>query len=369
MNLPVAAAVLALLGSAYTMSAAERRTPPPNTRSPEIAADGQVTFRLLAPQAEAVAVQGQWPQGRVPLTKGSNGVWTATVGPVPAGVWEYSLTVDGLGMVDPGNPAVKPQREPRTSILHVPGNPPLIHDFRDVPHGVVRSHDYRSKSVGRVRPLSVYTPPGYDQKTRTKYPVLFLQHGMGDNQATWTTHGKAHWIIDNLIAEKKCVPMIVVMMDGHAFVGDATPGGFGQNTALMERDLIEDVLPFVEANYRVKSGPEHRAICGLSMGGGHSLTIGLRHTDRFGYIGAFSAATPQPKDVAAALDDAQLTNKRLKLLWIAIGKDDFLLQMNTAFDAALKDKGLRYEYHLTDGDHSWPVWRRYLADFAPRLFQ
>lgn len=368
MNPPLAAVAL-LLGTALTMASAEPRPQPPNTRSPEIATDGKVTLRLLAPKAETVAVQGQWPNGRTELAKGSNGVWSATVGPVPAGVWEYSLNVDGLSMVDPGNPAVKPQRQPRTSILHIPGNPPLIHDFRDVPHGVVRSHDYVSKSVGRVRPLSVYTPPGYDQKTRAKYPVLFLQHGSGDNQATWTVHGKAHWILDNLIADKKCVPMIVVMMDGHAFVGDPGSGGFGQNTALMERDLVEEVMPYVEANYRVKSGAENRAIVGLSMGGGHSLTIGLHHTDLFAYVGAFSAATPQTKDVAAALDDAKLTNKRLKLLWIGIGKDDFLLQMNTAFEAALTEKGVRHEYHLTEGNHSWPVWRGYLADFAPRLFQ
>jgi enterochelin esterase-like enzyme len=368
MKLPAAALTL-LLGSVFIMSAAEPRPQRPNTRSPEIASDGKVTFRLMAPKADAVAVQGQWPNGRTLLEKGSDGVWSATVDSVPAGVWEYSLNVDGLTMIDPGNPAVKPQRTPNTSILQIPGNPSLIFDFRDVPHGVVRSHDYISKSVGRVRPLSVYTPPGYDQKTRTKYPVLFLQHGSGDNQSTWTVHGKAHWILDNLIAEKKCVPMIVVMMDGHAFVGDAGTGGLGNNTALMERDLIEDVMPYVEANYRVKSGPANRAIVGLSMGGGHSLTIGLHHTDLFGYVGAFSAATPQPKEVATALDDAKLTNKRLKLLWIGIGKNDFLLQMNTAFEATLTDKGIRHEYHLTEGTHSWPIWRGYLADFAPRLFQ
>jgi enterochelin esterase family protein len=155
------------------------------------------------------------------MDRGSNDVWSVTVGPVESGIWEYSFQVDGVTIIDPLNPLIKPMRQPRTSILHLPSDPPALHDYQHVPHGVVRQHTYFSKSLGRLRELVVYTPPGYDQKPSEQYPTLYLQHGSGDNQATWTTHGKAHWIVDNLIAQGRAKPMIIVMMDGHA----AIPGG------------------------------------------------------------------------------------------------------------------------------------------------
>ena len=320
---------------------------PPLIVSPETHSDRRVTFRLWAPKAGEVTVVGQWSDGRSAMTRDTNGVWTVTLGP--------------------NNPAIKPMRSPRTSILHLPGQPPLIHDLRDVPHGSVRLHTYPSKSLGRAREMVVYTPPGYDVDRDRRYPVLWLQHGMGDNQATWTVHGKAQWILDNLLAERRAQPMLIVMLDGHA----AWPGaqGFGNNTEVFERDLIEDAMPFVEANYRVKAGPMYRAIVGLSMGGHQSLTIGLQHTDLFGWVGGFSSAVPSRESVATALDHPDVTNSRLKLLWIACGKNDFLLQRNREFVALLKEKGVRHEWELTAGDHSWPVWRRYLAALAPRLFQ
>lgn len=345
-----------------------RRSRPPAVVSPELQADRRVTFRLLAPKASEVVVAGQWPDGRTPMTKGTNDVWSVTVGPIEPGVWEYSFQVDGLTMIDPGNPAIKPMREPRTSILHVPGNPPLTHDFQDVPHGVVRMQSYRSKALDRVRELAVYTPPGYDQHPGAQFPTLYLQHGAGDNQATWTVHGKAHWIFDNLIAQGRVQPMVVVMMDGHAAVG-GNAGGPQSNTALFERDLLEDVMPFIEANYHVKTDGASRGIVGLSMGGGQSLTIGLNHLDRFGWVGGFSSSVPAQETVADALQNAEATNQKLKLLWIGCGKDDFLLQRNEAFIALLKEKGIHHEWHLTEGNHSWPVWRTYLAEFAPKLFQ
>jgi enterochelin esterase family protein len=326
-----------------------------------------VTFRLRAAQAREVAVSGQFAPGRTALEKGTNDVWSVTVGPVEPGVYEYSFAVDGLSMIDPGNPAIKPMREPRTSILHLPGDPPRIHDFRDVPHGVVRAHTYRSKSLGRLRELAVYTPPGYDQHPELRYPVLYLQHGSGDNQATWVVHGKAHWILDNLIAEDKAKPMVVVMMDGHAAIGGAGPGRTS-NTDAFQQDLLEDVLPFIEASYRVRTDAASRGIVGLSMGGGQSLTTGLNHADRFGWVGGFSASVPSADAVGGALADAATTNARLKLLWIACGDKDFLRERNDQFIALLKEKGIRHEWVSTEGDHSWPVWRRYLADFLPRVF-
>ena len=347
---------------------ARRAQRPPAVRSPQILADRRVTFQFRAPKATEVVVAGQWPNGRSPMTKDANDVWSVTVGPIAPGVWEYSFQVDGLQMIDPGNPAIKPMREPRTSILHIPGQPPLLHDFQDVPHGTVRQHTYFSKSLGRVRELVVYTPPGYDKQADTRFPTLYLQHGMGDNQATWVAHGKAHWILDNLIAQGRARPMVMVMMDGHATVVQGM-GGFQDNTTAFGRDLLEDVMPFVEANYRVKTDPASRAIAGLSMGGGQSLTIGLNHLDRFAWVAGFSSAVPSREALAGILNDPAATNEKLKLLWIGVGKDDFLLQRNQEFIATLKEKDIRHEWHLTDGNHSWPVWRLYLADLAPKLFQ
>jgi enterochelin esterase-like enzyme len=220
-----------------------------------------------------------------------------------------------------------------------------------------------------VRELMVYTPPSYDKQADARFPTFYLQHGSGDNQATWVTHGKAHWILDNLIAQGRAKPMVVVMMDGHAAVGG--PGGPGaqNNTALYERDLLEDVLPLVEANYRVKTDAAGRGIVGLSMGGGQSLTVGLNHLDRFAWVGGFSSSVPSQPAVAGALENPEATNQKLKLLWIGCGKDDFLLQRNEAFIAALKEKNIRHEWRLSEGGHSWPVWRIYLAEIAPKLFQ
>lgn len=362
---------LLLLAAGLTAPAAEAPAPrsrPPAVVSPELQGDGHVTFRLQAPKATEVVLNGQWPDGRIPMAKNANGVWSVTAGPVEPGVWEYSFQVDGLSMIDPGNPAIKPMRAPRTSILHLPGNPPLVHDFQDVPHGVVRQHTYRSKSLGRLRELAVYTPPSYDAQRDARFPALYLQHGSGDNQATWVVHGKAHWILDNLIAQGRAQPMVVVMMDGHAAIGGG-PAGFQDNTAAFQRDLLEDVMPFVEAGYRVKTDAASRGLVGLSMGGGQSLTIGLNHLERFAWVGGFSSSAPSKDAVAAALEDPAATNQKLKLLWIACGRNDFLLERNQAFVAMLEENNIRHEWQLTDGAHSWPVWRKYLAEFAPKLFR
>ncbi len=342
---------------------------PAPIRSPEVSADRQVTFRLRAPKATEVIVAGQWSTNRIAMVQGTNGVWSVTVGPIDPGVWEYSFAVDGLSMIDPGNPAIKPMREPRTSILHLPGVPPMLHDFQPVPHGVVHAHTYFSKPLQRPRELAVYTPPGYDKSRGTRYPVLYLQHGSGDNQATWVAHGRAHWILDNLIAQGRAKPMIVVMMDGHpAPAGDPLPPG-ENNSTRFERDLLEAVMPFVEANYRLKPGAAQRALAGLSMGGEQALRIGLNHTDTFAWIAGFSAGAPAADAITAATSDPTGINKRVRLLWVACGRNDFLLKRNEDFIALLKSKDIHHEWHLTEGAHSWPVWRLYLADLAPRLFR
>ncbi len=337
--------------------------------SPDIAGP-RVTFRIRAQQAKEVALRGQWSKEAVPMTRGDDGVWTASVEPAPAGIWEYSFAVDGLNVLDPLNPAFKPQREPGKSILHIPSVPPAAWDWQDVPHGTVHQHGYASKALGRPRELWVYTPPGYERDGEKKYPLLVLQHGSGDNQRTWVEHGKAHWIFDNLIAQGKARPMVVVMLDGHP-LGTPGRGDEAKRAAAMDafqHELFDDALPLTASLYRVEKDAAHLAIAGLSMGGGQALTAGLSHPDRFAWIGAFSAAPASPEIGQKLSADPAATNAGLCLLWIAVGKDDFLRQRNEEFIAVLKDKGIRHTWQLTDGDHSWPVWRRYLAEFAPLLF-
>ena len=352
-----------------TNSAPARRIGPAFLRSPEILSDGRVTFRLRTTNATQVSVQGQWTGEQLPMSQDTQGVWSVTAPKVEPGVWEYSFVMNGFQMIDPVNPVIKPMREPRTSILHVAGKPPLIHDFQEVPHGIVHQHTYFSKVLGRQREFAVYTPPGYDASRSARFPTLYLQHGFGDNQATWTAHGKAHWILDNLIAQRKARPMVIVMMDGHAIPPTDTPPMSSTNSIGFERDLLEEVLPRSEAMYRLKASPAHRALVGLSMGGEQSLRIGLNHTEQFSWVGGFSAATPSKESIAKVLENASAVNQKLKLLWIACGKDDFLLQRNEEFIALLKANTIRHEWRLTEGNHSWPVWRVYLAELAPKLFQ
>jgi enterochelin esterase-like enzyme len=349
----------------------------PSLISPEVQADRRVTFRLRAPDAKQVSVSGEWGGGAKAMTREEGGTWSVTLGPLDAGIYGYSFNLDGFQTLDPANPGVKPMRAPRTSILEVPGDPPRIHEFQDVPHGTVRVHEYRSRSLAKRRGLYVYTPPNYDKDASARYPVLYLFHGSGDNEATWAQFGHANLIVDNLLAQGKAKPMIIVMPDGHAApprppggaAATAGPEGRSRNIADFERDLLEDVMPFVAANYRVRNEAESRAIAGLSMGGGQSLTIGLNHTALFAWVGGFSAAVSDPAtSISAALADPKATDSALRLVWIACGKDDRLVENAQRFTEVLKEKGIRHEFQVTEGNHSWPVWRRYLAEFVPRLF-
>jgi len=335
--------------------------------SPEILPDGGVTFRYRAPKATEVKVSGQFGADAA-MTKNTQGVWSVTVPSVAAGVYEYRFVVDGLSVIDPQNSAIKPQRWPGSSILHVQASPPAPWDLQDIPHGTIHEHTYKSKALDKFRRIIVYTPPGAES---SRLPVLYLAHGFSDNEATWTVHGKAHWIMDSLITSKKAVPMIIVMPDAHALPPGA--GGFGDygpaNSAALCRELTEDIIPLVERTYKVAAKPQSRAFAGLSMGGHHALTVALNHHDQFGWIGAFSSAPPPTNTVAAGLSNAKKVNDDLKLLWIACGEKDFLFKRNGEFTSLLKDKGIRCEYVETEGDHSWPVWRRYLTEFAPKLFR
>jgi len=370
--LPLVVATISLVTSSLTAQEAKvpaRRAASGPVPPPEIRADGGVTFRYRSTKAAEVKVAGQiGPE--TALTKGEDGLWSGTVPNVKPGVYEYRLVVDGVNLIDPANPAVKPQRWPGVSILHLPANPPAPWDLQDIPHGTLHEHTYKSKALDRWRHVVIYTPPNASALGRL--PVLYLAHGYSDNEGTWTVHGKAHWILDSLIAARKAVPMIVVMPDAHALPPESG-GAFDQygpeNSAAFCRELIQDLIPLVETNYRVAARARSRAFAGLSMGGHHALTVALNHHDLFGWIGAFSSAPPPTELIAAGLMTPAAVNRDLRLFWIACGGKDFLIKNNETFVAMLKEKQIRHEYVLTEGDHSWPVWRNYLTEFAPKLFR
>lgn len=359
--------LLRLLG--HTASAA----PHTSLISPEVRADGRITFRLRAPKAEKVSVICE-AIGAQPMSKDEQGIWSLTVGPVPPGIYDCQFDVDGLRITDPASPSVFGNRQGSRGYVEVPGPPghPRTDEWRDVPHGTVAIHWYTSKATGARRRAHVYAPPGYQQDQSRRYPVLYLLHGSGDNDSHWTLLGRANVIADNLLADGLAVPMLIVMPDGHALdrSRDREKTDRSRWREPFEKDLLESVLPLVEANYRVKADAQHRAIVGLSMGGGQSIGVGLGHVDQFAWVGAFSAAVSGEDPVLAGLrTDPGVANKNLKLLWIGIGKDDFLLARNREFVKALDELKIRHTYQETAGKHAWGVWRGYLADFLPLLFR
>ena len=355
-----------------TSTAADAQAPRADTLvSPEVHPDRRVTFRLRAPKASEVTLLGDWmnPTNSHPkLTRDEQGVWSATLGPLDPGLAIYTFTVDGVTMPDPINPRIKLRARTSASLVDVPGLGPELWVARDVPHGAVGINWRKSNVTGDTRAYHVYTPPGYDPRQGKRYPVLYLLHGNNDTASGWTDVGKANFIIDNLIAEKKVEPMIVVMPWGHA-----VPYGGSQsnNAATFERYLIEEVIPQVEKKYRVEDNRENRAIVGLSMGGGHALQIGLGHLDLFSTLAAFSSAVPADFEsrFRTLLEDSEGTNKKLKLLWIGCGRQDPAFERNQKLAELLTKYRVRNSFHATDGLHNFAVWRRYLADVAPLLFQ
>ncbi len=337
--------------------------------SPEVRADRTVTFRLLAPKVTQVALNGEFG-GRQPMTKDDSGLWSVTVGPLDPDIYSYTFDVDGVATVDPRNGYVKTGRS-TSSLVQVPAESPTFYDAREVPHGAVAVQWYPSKSLGALRRMHVYTPPGYDAAAKTKYPVVYLLHGSGDDDSGWTWIGRANFIADNLIAAHKAKPMIIVMPAGHALPQPKPGEGaehYIRNATAFQDDLLKDVIPFVEKHYRVNAEAGQRAIVGLSMGGGQSLAVGLTHLDQFAWIGAFSSGGNLRGKTDDLLADAKATNKKLHLLWIACGKQDFLFKINQDFDALLTSRQITHEFHATEGTHTWRLWRPYLRDFLQRLF-
>jgi enterochelin esterase-like enzyme len=360
---------------------APRRGPQgPQAVSPEVGADRQVTFRIQAPKAEAVKVTG----GDMPeigpgkdMTKNDQGIWEVKLGPVNPGAYRYNFNVDGVTVIDPRNPATSESNANTWSLVVVPGSD--IFDVKEVSHGAVAQVTYYSQSLKRHRRMHIYTPPGYELGGE-KYPVFYLLHGASDSDASWSTVGRAGFIMDNLIAAGKAKPMIVVMPAGHT-----GPFNWGGRLPVDEftQDFEGDIRPYVEKHYRVFTEAKNRAIAGLSMGGMQTLNIAFNKLADFAYIGVYSSGIfgigggmggnqpqgpsweEQRKDT---LDNADL-KKGVKLLWFATGKDDFLVKTSQASVEMLKKHGFDVVYKETDGAHTWINWREYLNEFAPKLFQ
>ena len=342
----------------------EEKEPPV---SPEIKEDRRVVFRLHAPEAAEVQLRGI-TRTLIDLKKNRRGIWSVTVPHVDPGIYKYSFIVDGEPMIDPSNPAVIPEKNPDHSLLEISTETPLFYQWRDVPHGTVHLHSYFSAPLKRVRRLRVYTPPGYEADPGKRYPVLYLFHGTGDTEATWTEFGRAHHIIDNLLAENKCEPMLLVMPDGHADL-QGEEGDHRANFVKFEQDVLQSVLPLVDHDYRTIASPAGRAVNGLSLGGMQALEIGINHADLFAWIGGMSAYVPEPYDLIAPGYANPKFHDQVKLLWMSIGKDDFLLPDAKKFRADLQRHGIEPSWTITEGTHEWTVWRQYLRDFAPLLFR
>jgi enterochelin esterase family protein len=367
----------------------------PTFTSPEVSADRRVTFRLYAPDATNVSLRG----GDIPaparqnaqFTKRENGVWEMTTGALEPGAYRYVYVVNGVGVIDPRNTAISESNTTTWSVVSVPGSE--VFDVKTVPHGAVASVYYQSTALGRTRRMHVYTPPGYETST-TKYPVFYLLHGAGDCDDSWTSVGRANFILDNLIATNKAKPMIVVMPAGHTTTAPTGRGAGGPGTPTRDEfaaDFVSDILPYVEKHYRVIPDRAHRAIAGLSMGGGQTLNIGIPNLDKFAYIGVYSSgllgsrpAPPAPgaaaaapaapfgsawaQQNAAALDNAAL-RKGLRLFWFSTGVEDGLMPTTKSTVELFSQHGFTPVFKESPGGHTWLNWRNYLVEFTPQLFQ
>jgi enterochelin esterase family protein len=336
-------------------------------------ADHTVTFRLHAGEATAVTVSGDFAQTPQNLTKGGDGIWTLTTAVLRPALYEYNFTVNGVEMTDPSNPLVRAGDRGSSARFEVKGEKPAPYDIQPVPHGTVRIEYYNSKKFEVPKMVWVYTPPGYETSS-VKYPAMYLLHGAGGTEADWVVTGHANLILDNLIAEGKAKPMIVVMPYGRPgpspTLGLVAPAGVTEPGVTFPNDVVEDVVPFAEKTYRISAKPDDRAIAGLSMGGNQTLQVGLTHLDLFHYIGAFSPVVMNPEQVFKdALADAAGTNKRLKAFYIYIGKLDTLYASNQNLDKVLTEHNVKHTFVETEEWHVWRNWRDYLADFAPRIFR
>ena len=341
--------------------------------SPEVLSDNRVTFRFRAPNAKEVFLEREGAT-RVPMEKNEQGVWSFTSDPLEPDYYGYSFIVDGVALIDPMNPLMKPNLLNTQSMVHVPGPVSLPWETNHVPHGTVHHHFYRSRVVGDERDLFVYTPPAYDPRAKKLYPVLYLQHGYSGDARGWAVNGRANVTLDNLIAEGKAKPMLMVM--SLSYGAPEIVQRSGPDLGLLKRNydrfrdaLLTEVIPEVEKSYRVAKDRNARAIAGVSMGGAESLYVGLNAVNTFAWIGSFSAGGMMDNYNAAYPTLNSEVNARLRLLWIACGTEDGLIGANRKFREWLTSRNVKFTAIETPGMHTWLVWRRNLAAFAPLLFR
>lgn len=366
---------------------------PTNVRGadyPRLNPDLSATFRVRAEHAQRVQLLLELGQSVYDMVQSQAGLWQVTTRPLLPGFHYYAIAVDGFVSNDPGSRVFFAAGK-EVSGLEVPAPESDFFAIKDVPHGTVRTEWYRSEKTGQTRRIYVYTPPGYDQSDQ-HYPVLYLQHGFGEDEAGWSDQGHENFILDNLIAAHKAKPMIVVNANGMEDVElqpppspqanrntNEPPSSTGvarffmdQRYPLFDRMLTSELVPFIDASFRTIPDREHRALAGLSMGGAQALRVGFNHIDQFAYLGAFSPAiqiTDVRSDYDGVLASPEKVNQQLRLLWIGIGREDFLHDPVSASHEALERAGIKHVWMESSGAHVWTVWRKYLADFAPRLFQ
>jgi len=373
----------------------------PGVQSPVINEDGTVTFRYVAPKAVTVTLSGDFlPTQKMKTQFGEfempgvanliekEGVWEYTTEkPVAPELYTYTFKVDGTTVIDPNNMWVNRDVASLTSVLLVPGDRADLYDIKEVPHGSVTKVWYKSDAAGFSRRLSVYTPAGYEDNTKTKYPVVYVLHGIGGDEDAWLTQGRAAQILDNLIAQGKAKPMIAVFTNGNisqeaAPLENAT--GYTRPTMSLPKTMegsfeaaFPEIVKFIDSHYRTIAKKQSRAVCGLSMGGFHSLYLSLNYPDYFNYTGLFSAAISTGSEANAVNDiykdvDQKLATyfgKKPALFWIGCGNSDFLYKANTDFRTKLDEAGYPYKYMETDGGHIWKNWRIYLSEYLPLLFK
>lgn len=353
--------------------------------SPQVHPDKTVTFRYLAPSAKEVTLSGQFEKMPAPMTKDSSGIWSVSVGPIKPDIYPYSFKVDGITVMDPANVAFFPNERFKASLVDIPGDVDLVHAMRNVPHGAI-TYEYYPSVQGTTGSLVIYTPPGYDKNYATKYPVFYLVSGTTDTEETWFKVGRTNFILDNLIADGKAKPMIIVMPYGNieARVAEqkgrpepADPTGRESADALrrakdFEDDLVNHVIPYVEKSYRAIAHKDSRAIGGFSRGGGQTLRTAYHNMDKFSWVCCYSAyLTPREMEdkFSSIIDNPGRTNTQLKLMWVSVGNEDFLYHQTVEFLNYLKSKNINYKSLVTSGGHTWMNTKVFLAETAQLLFK
>lgn len=336
---------------------------PPSVISPDIHPDHRVTFRYFSRTAQKVTLKGEFLKSPLPMAKDTSGLWSITVPPVKPDIYPYSFVVDTVELADPNNTFLFANERFKRSIVDIPGDQPLIHSLQKVPHGKISYRLYNSATLGTTRQLLVYTPPGFSLNSKTKYPVLYLIHGGSDTEETWTKVGRANLIADNLIAQGKMVPMIIVMP-----YGNVRPKPMADFT----KDMIGDIIPFIESNYPVITESKGRAIAGFSVGGGQVLNIGLTNTDKFAYIcsyAPFTATEEFQKNFSNWSPDAEKINSAIKLFTISVGTEDFLFESVKKNLAMFEEKKVKVKSYIVPGGHTWMNCKAYLATTLQEIFK